>query len=208
MWRFWARLIKKKPKQPNFFNTKKKKKIQNRPKTPFCFRTQKVKTMHPLPDFHNITTFVFDVDGVLTDGTLLCFSTGEQARAFNIKDGYAIRHAIQNGYRVVIISGRNEPGVRKRLESLDVKDIFLGSTDKLDTFQNFIYMNSIDPQEVVFMGDDMPDLEVMQHCGISACPADAAIDICDISQYVASAEGGKGAVRELIEMVMKLQQTW
>lgn len=164
--------------------------------------------MQALPDFRHITTFIFDVDGVLTDGTLLCFSTGEQARPFNIKDGYAIRHALKKGYRVAIISGRNEPGVRKRLESLDIKDIYLGSENKLDTFQNYIYYHGIDPEAVVFMGDDMPDLEVMQHVGISACPADAAIDICDISHYVASAEGGKGAVRELIEMVMKLQKRW
>ena len=151
--------------------------------------------MQALPDFRNITTFIFDVDGVMTDGTLLCFSTGEQARAFNIKDGYAIRHALKKGYRVAIISGRNEPGVRKRLESLDIKDIYLGAEDKLDVFQNYLYYHGIDP-------------EAVQHCGISACPADAAIDICDISQYVATAEGGKGAVREVIEMVMKLQKRW
>jgi 3-deoxy-D-manno-octulosonate 8-phosphate phosphatase (KDO 8-P phosphatase) len=109
---------------------------------------------------------------------------------------------------VAIISGRNEPGVRKRLESLDVKDIYLGAENKVDTFQNYVYYYGIDPETVVFMGDDMPDLEVMQQCGIAACPADAAIDICDISHYVATAEGGKGAARELIEMVMKMQKRW
>ncbi|AMM51282.1 MULTISPECIES: KdsC family phosphatase [Hymenobacteraceae] len=164
--------------------------------------------MQALPDFRNISTFIFDVDGVLTDGTLMCFSTGEQARSFNIKDGYAIKHALKKGYRVAIISGRNEPGVRKRLEQLDIKDIYLGVENKLDTCQNYLYYYGIEPETVVFMGDDMPDLEVMEYCGISACPADAAIDICDISQYVAAAEGGKGAARELIEMVMKLQKRW
>jgi 3-deoxy-D-manno-octulosonate 8-phosphate phosphatase (KDO 8-P phosphatase) len=156
------------------------------------------------PDFSVVEAFVFDVDGVLTDGTLLALSTGEQARTFHIRDGYAIRHALRRGYRVVIISGRQEEGVRKRLESLDVTEIYLGVDDKLKVFTDC----RLDAARVAYMGDDMPDLEVMQHCGLAACPADAATDVRAISRYVASLPGGRGAVRELIEAVMKAQGRW
>ncbi|CAN5794156.1 HAD-IIIA family hydrolase [soil metagenome] len=159
-------------------------------------------------DFKKIGTFIFDVDGVLTDGTLLAFANGEQARAFNIKDGYAIRHAIRQGYRVAVISGKEEAGVRIRLESLDIKEIYLGVEDKLTVFDNYVYYHDIDPATIAYMGDDVPDLEVMLRCGMAACPADAAIDILDISHYVATAEGGKGAVRELIETILKAQHRW
>ncbi len=155
-----------------------------------------------------IKVFVFDVDGVLTDGTLLAFNSGEQARAFHIRDGYAIRHALQHGYRVAVISGREEEGVRKRLESLDVRDIYLGVDDKMKIFNNYINTYRLDPAHIAYMGDDMPDLEVMRRCALPACPADAAADVLAISTYVAALPGGHGAVRELIEAVMKAQKTW
>ncbi|OON66802.1 KdsC family phosphatase [Hymenobacter sp. CRA2] len=156
------------------------------------------------PDFSAIEAFVFDVDGVLTDGTLLALSTGEQARTFHIRDGYAIRHALRRGYRVVIISGREEEGVRKRLQSLDVTEIYLGVDDKVKVFAAC----GLDAARVAYMGDDMPDLDVMQRCLLPACPADAATDVRAISQYVAELPGGRGAVRELIEAVMKAQGRW
>jgi len=160
------------------------------------------------PDLSKIDTFIFDVDGVLTDGLLYCFADGEQVRAFNIKDGFAIKHALRQGYRVAIISGKNEPGVRQRLEQLDMEDIFLGAEDKVDVLEDYLYMQGIHPATVAYMGDDMPDLEVMQRCGLRACPADAAEDIKAISTFVATKDGGKGAVRELIEQIMKSQDTW
>jgi len=159
-------------------------------------------------DLSQINTFIFDVDGVLTDGLLYCFADGEQVRAFNIKDGFAIKHAIRQGYRVAIISGKNEPGVRTRLEQLDIEDIYLGSEDKVDTLEDYLYMQGIHPATVAYMGDDMPDLEVMQRCGFRACPADAADDIKAISMFVSTKDGGRGAVRELLEQVMKAQDTW
>ncbi|WP_187262614.1 KdsC family phosphatase [Pontibacter beigongshangensis] len=159
-------------------------------------------------DLTRIKTFVFDVDGVLTDGLLYAFADGEQVRAFNIKDGFAIKHAIRQGYNVAIISGKNEPGVRVRLESLDIEDIFLGIDDKVDVFEDYIYMQGIHPATVAYMGDDMPDLEVMQRCGLRACPADAADDIKAISTFVSTRDGGRGAVRELIEKIMKAQDAW
>lgn len=155
-----------------------------------------------------IKVFVLDVDGVLTDGTLLAFNSGEQARAFHARDGYAIRHALQHGYRVAVISGREEEGVRKRLESLDVRDIYLGIDDKMKIFNNYINTYRLDPAHIAYMGDDMPDLEVMRRCALAACPADAAADVLAISTYVAALPGGHGAVRELIEAVMKAQKTW
>ncbi len=159
-------------------------------------------------DLTRINTFIFDVDGVLTDGLLYCFADGEQVRAFNIKDGFAIKHAIRQGFRVAIISGKNEPGVRKRLEQLDIEDIHLGIEDKVDTFEDYIYLQGIHPATVAYMGDDMPDVEVMQRCGLRACPADAADDIKEISTFISTKKGGRGAVRELIEQIMKAQDKW
>ncbi|RPD47208.1 3-deoxy-D-manno-octulosonate 8-phosphate phosphatase [Hymenobacter sediminis] len=160
------------------------------------------------PDLSAIQAFILDVDGVLTDGTLLAFNSGEQARAFHIRDGYAIRHALRQGYRIAIISGREEEGVRKRLESLDVRDIFLGVDDKMKIFNNYINTYRLDPAHIAYMGDDMPDIEVMRRCAIAACPADAASDVAAISNYTAALPGGHGAVRELIEAVLKAQGKW
>ena len=160
------------------------------------------------PDLTRINTFIFDVDGVLTDGSLYVFADGEKVRAFNIKDGFAIKHAIRQGYRVAIISGKNEPGVRVRLEELDIEDIFLVAEDMVEVFEDYLYLQGIHPATVAYMGDDMPDLEVMQRCGLRACPADAADDIREICTFVSTKDGGKGAVRELIEKIMKAQDTW
>ncbi|MBC6606798.1 3-deoxy-D-manno-octulosonate 8-phosphate phosphatase [Hymenobacter sp. BT188] len=155
-----------------------------------------------------IQAFILDVDGVLTDGTMLALNSGEQARAFHIRDGYAIRYALTKGYRIVVISGREEEGVRKRLESLDVRDIYLGVDDKMKIFNTYINLHRLDPAHIAYMGDDRPDVEVMRRCAIAACPADAATDVREISNYVSELPGGHGAVRELIEAVMRAQQTW
>jgi 3-deoxy-D-manno-octulosonate 8-phosphate phosphatase (KDO 8-P phosphatase) len=167
-----------------------------------------MSTPSTAPDLSLIKTFVLDVDGVLTDGTLLAFNSGEQARAFHIRDGFAIRHALRKGYRIAVISGREEEGVRKRLESLDIRDIFLGVDDKMKIFNTYINTYRLDPAHIAYMGDDVPDAEVMRRCAVAACPADAARDVREISNYTAQLNGGKGAVRELIEEVMRLQNTW
>ncbi|WP_199200306.1 KdsC family phosphatase [Adhaeribacter arboris] len=160
------------------------------------------------PDFSQIRAFIFDVDGVLTDGSLFCLASGEQVRAFNIKDGYAIRHAIKKGYAVAIISGRKEEGVYKRLRSLDVEHIYLGVEDKVEIFKAFLQEKNLQAEHIVYMGDDVPDLGVMQLCGVAACPADAAIDIRTRCHYVSDVPGGKGAVRDLIETVLKTHSKW
>jgi 3-deoxy-D-manno-octulosonate 8-phosphate phosphatase (KDO 8-P phosphatase) len=163
---------------------------------------------HPSLDLRQVKAFVFDVDGVLTDGSLLALASGEQVRSFNIKDGYGIRHAIKKGYRVAVISARREEGVRKRLLSLDVEDIYLGIDNKMEAFARFLQQYGLQPADIAYMGDDIPDLAVMQQCGIAACPEDAAPDVIWVANYISSKPGGKGAVRELIEAVLKMQGTW
>lgn len=156
----------------------------------------------------NITTFIFDVDGVLTDGTVTCFASGEQVRTFLVKDGYAIEKAIQAGFNVCIITGGFQEGVKKRLEFLGIKNIYTNVKNKVEVFEAYIKENSLQSDEILYMGDDIPDYEVMNLCGIGACPADAADDIIKISDFVSTKCGGKGAVREIIEKTLKLQNKW
>ena len=161
--------------------------------------------------FQRITTFIFDIDGVMTDGSVLALESGEQARTFNVRDGYGINRAVRMGYRVGIISAQNQVGVRKRLEYLGVKDIFIGSSPdgKLAIYEKYLHDNNLKEDEIVFMGDDLPDYEVMlRKDALGACPADSAPEILGIADYVSPANGGHGAVRDLIEQVMKAQGTW
>ena len=160
--------------------------------------------------FTAIRAFVFDVDGVLTDGTVLALASGEQVRAFHIHDGLAIRHAIEMGYRVAIISGRNEEGVRRRLHSLDITDqnLFLGVADKVAVLTTWAESAGLTLADLAYMGDDLPDLAAMRRCGLSACPADAVADIRERVHWVSRHGGGRGAVRELIETVLKAQGRW
>lgn len=159
-------------------------------------------------DFSKITTFILDVDGVLTDGMVHAFADGEFARVFNIKDGYALEKALKAGYHVCIISGGFEKGVQKRLEFLSIPDIFLGIKNKIPVLEAYLKEKNIAPNQVLYMGDDMPDYDVMKMCGIAACPADASLDILAIANYISPKNGGKGAVRDVIEQTMKQQDTW
>lgn len=157
---------------------------------------------------HQVKCFIFDVDGVLTDGSILALESGEQARAFQVKDGYGIEKALIAGYHVAIISGGNQVGVRKRLEFLKVKHIHLGVKDKIETFETLCKELGITPDQILFMGDDLPDYDVMRLVGLPCCPADAVEEIKEISQYVSDKKGGEGCVRDVIEKVMKGQGTW
>lgn len=159
-------------------------------------------------DFSKITTLIFDVDGVLSDGTVIAYADGEQPRSFLVKDGYAVEKAVQKGFHVAIISGGFQEGVRKRLEFLGVKHIFLGVKDKIAVYNNFLAENNIESSQVLYMGDDLPDYDVMKLVGIASCPADATQEIIDISHYVSPKDGGKGAVRDVIEKVMRSQNKW
>lgn len=165
----------------------------------------------PTGRFEKIKTFIFDIDGVLTDGRVLALESGEQPRAFHVRDGYGINRALKMGYRVAIISAQNQVGVRKRLEYLGVKDIFIGSSPdgKLAIYEKYIAENDLNEEEIVFMGDDIPDFEVMvRDAVLGACPADSAEEILAIADYVSPVNGGFGAARDLIEQVMKAQGTW
>lgn len=160
--------------------------------------------------FTSIRGFIFDVDGVLTDGTVLALASGEQVRSFHIHDGLAIRHAIERGYRVAVISGRLEEGVRRRLYSLDITDesLFLGVADKVAVLTAWAAKANLTLTELAYMGDDLPDLAALRRCGLAACPVDAVADIRARCAWVSQYGGGRGAVRELIETVLKAHGQW
>ncbi|MGV3559870.1 KdsC family phosphatase [Larkinella arboricola] len=161
--------------------------------------------------FGKITTFIFDVDGVMTDGSVNALESGEQFRTFNIRDGYAIERAVHSGYRVAVLSAGNQVGVRKRLEFLKIKDIFMGgpTEQKLQAYLGYLNREQINEAEVLYMGDDIPDFQILSRPDLlSACPADAADEIRAVCDYVSPVAGGRGAVRDVIEQVMKAQNKW
>lgn len=161
-----------------------------------------------LEKFKEITTFVFDVDGVLTDGSLLLIEGGQMARSMNIKDGYAMQLAVKKGYHVVVISGGSSAAVKERLLRLGVKDVFMEVADKVEVMRNYVTSNSIEWKKILYMGDDIPDHTVMQLCGLPCCPQDAVSEIKAISVYISLLKGGDGCVRDVVEKVLKLQGKW
>ncbi|MFD0861806.1 KdsC family phosphatase [Sungkyunkwania multivorans] len=156
----------------------------------------------------HITTFVFDVDGVLTDGTIMVTTDGQQLRNMNIKDGYALKTAVDKGYNICIISGGSNEGVRLRLEGLGIKDIHLGVSRKTERLQEYFDKRNVKAENVLYMGDDIPDLPGMEMVGLPCCPNDAVAEIKDASKYISHKRGGRGAVRDVIEQVMKVQGKW
>lgn len=160
--------------------------------------------------FTRITTFIFDIDGVMTDGSVFALESGEQPRVFNVRDGYGINRAIKLGYRVAIISAQNQVGVRKRLEYLGITDIYIGASPdgKLPIYKKYMADNNLTEDEVVFMGDDLPDYEVMRTGVMGACPADSAPEILELADYISPCNGGHGAVRDLVEQILKAQNKW
>ncbi len=155
-----------------------------------------------------ITTFIFDFDGVMTDGTVFCDFEGHPLRATNVKDGYAIQLASKLGYHVAVISGAVCPSTIVRMNSLGVTDVFTGIPDKVLKLKEYMQENGLKPEEIVFMGDDIPDINVMQQVGLPACPSDAVPEVKAISKFISEKAGGKGAVRDLIERVLKIQGKW
>lgn len=158
--------------------------------------------------FKAITTFIFDVDGVMTDGSLQLLENGELSRKMNIRDGYAIQHAIKQGYRIAVISGGKSQNVRKRLRGLGVTDIYLGIRDKKDKMEDYLLINMLDKEQILYMGDDIPDYEALRLAGLATCPADAAEEIKAICTYISPFKGGSGCVRDVIEKVLKLNGDW
>lgn len=155
-----------------------------------------------------ITTLVFDVDGVLTDGTITIATNGEMYRTMHTKDGYALKTAVDQGYNVCIISGGSNEGVRKRLQGLGITDIHLGVHQKVEILEKYLSEKGIDKSQVLYMGDDIPDYEVMQMVALPCAPQDAVPEIKEVSIYVSHKKGGKGCVREIIEQVLKVQGKW
>jgi 3-deoxy-D-manno-octulosonate 8-phosphate phosphatase (KDO 8-P phosphatase) len=157
---------------------------------------------------NQITTFVFDVDGVLTDGSLQVSTKGELLRTMNTKDGYAMKMALRAGFTVCIISGGKNEGVRERLRGLGITDIYLGVDDKVEQMDEFFDIYDIKPEQVLYMGDDIPDYYPMKLVGLPCCPQDAVPELKEISLYVSHKNGGEGCVRDVIEQVMKVQGKW
>ncbi len=164
--------------------------------------------MNVLSGFKKIKVFVLDVDGVLTNGNLLLLDDGQMARVMNIKDGYAMQNAIKKGYRILVISGGKSAAVKTRLNLLGISDVHIGVEDKLQVLKNYISHNSLSKDQVLYMGDDLPDLEVMQHAGMACCPADAVAEIKTLAMYISPFNGGQGCVRDVIEKVLKLNGEW
>lgn len=156
----------------------------------------------------HITTFIFDYDGVLTNGTVIINLDGELLRTANVKDGYALKHAAEMGYRIVIISGGRSDSVRLRFKPLGITDVFLFVSNKLEKYHEYIREHNLKPEEILYMGDDIPDYPVMAEVGVPSCPADAAEEIKKISRYISPVKGGEGCARDVIEQVMKVQGKW
>jgi 3-deoxy-D-manno-octulosonate 8-phosphate phosphatase (KDO 8-P phosphatase) len=156
----------------------------------------------------NITTFVFDYDGVLTDGTVFLLHTGDALRTANVKDGYALQLAVKKGYHVVIISGGMSQSILPRFKALNIVDVFLGVDNKLKKLDEYLKAKNIDPSQVLYMGDDIPDYDPMRAVGLPVCPADASDEIKAVSKYISGHAGGRGCVRDIIEQVLKMQGQW
>jgi 3-deoxy-D-manno-octulosonate 8-phosphate phosphatase (KDO 8-P phosphatase) len=158
--------------------------------------------------FKNITAFIFDADGVLTDGSLLLLENGLQARRMNIKDGFALQLAVKKGYRILVISGSDSAQVTHRLVKLGITDVHMSVLDKKNFIDSYIKKNKLKKEEVLYMGDDLPDLPAMPSVGLPACPADAAAEIKEVAKYISPINGGCGCVRDVIEKVLKLNDHW
>ena len=156
----------------------------------------------------NIKAFVFDVDGVFTDGSIYLLPGGNMSRVMNVLDGYAVVKALKNKYIIGVITGGNDPEVSNRINYLGITDYYAKSPDKMIDFENFRAKYNLEKEDILTMGDDVPDVQIMKNSGISACPKNSVPEVKAISDYISTIEGGKGAVRDVIEQVMKVQGTW
>lgn len=159
---------------------------------------------------HKIKAFVFDFDGVMTDGSVWTFADRETVRAGNIKDGFALQYAKKKGYITAVLSGATSLSINNRMEALgcDIDDIMTGCANKIETYEAFLQRHNLADDEVLYMGDDIPDYEIMQRAGVATCPADAAEEIKLIADYISLYPGGNGCVRDVIEQVLRLHGKW
>ena len=159
-------------------------------------------------DLTQIKAVIFDVDGVLSKETITQDNEGNPMRTVNIKDGYAIQHAVKSGLLIAIITGAKTEAVRKRYEGLGVKEIHIGAKVKISIYKDILDKYNIKNEEIIYVGDDIPDYEIMKHCGLPCCPADAAPEIKSISKYISHKNGGEGCGRDILEQVLKSKGLW
>ena len=159
-------------------------------------------------DIARVKAFVFDVDGVFTDGSITPTADGDFLRTYYAQDGYAVAYAIQQGFRVCVISGGRGELLKRRFEMLKVEDTYFNCADKEQALAEFLAKYDLDAADVIYMGDDIPDLGVMRKVGIPVCPADACSEVVEASRYVSEFKGGRGAVRDIIEQVLRSQEKW
>ncbi len=164
--------------------------------------------MNILELFESIKVFVFDIDGVLTDGMLHVQEDGELLRRMNIKDGYALQLAVKKGYKIWVISGGKTNAAKQRLNKLGIDEVFVAVEDKISLLQSLIEKGGYNQNQLLYMGDDMPDLKAMMLCGLRTCPADAIGEIKAIAQYISPLNGGYGCARDVIEKVLKINGDW
>lgn len=158
--------------------------------------------------FQNITTMIFDVDGVFTDGTLIVTENGDLLRSVNARDGYALKRALAKGFRIIILTGGDSVGVEKRFRKLGVEHIYMSVSDKLSKYKTIMAEYSISNDEVLYVGDDILDIELLKYVFLPACPRDACHEVLALAEFISNFDGGKGAVREIIEKVMSSQNKW
>jgi len=163
---------------------------------------------NPLEKFKEIETIICDVDGVLTNNQVFTTEEGELLRSFNVKDGYAIKKAIQAGIRFFAITGGRSQGVKIRLDQLGFTEVHLGISNKLLTYEKLVEEYELDEGKILYMGDDVPDYKVMRRVGLPACPQDAAIEVMDIALYISPFRGGDGCARDVIEKMLRIQEKW
>lgn len=155
-----------------------------------------------------IKNFVFDVDGVFTDGSIIVDNSGNELRVFSTRDGIAVKLATDKGYNFCVISGGKNEGVRKRLNKLGIKNVYLGVNNKMEVFKSFMNDNNLKATETMFMGDDIPDIQILKMVGLSCCPNDAANEVREVVDYISIKKGGEGCVRDIIEQILTIQKNW
>ena len=158
--------------------------------------------------FKNITTVVLDVDGVLTNGDIILMPGMQPVRKMNAKDGYAMQLAVRNGIRMAIITGGRSPEVKERLQGLGITDIYLGASSKMESYEDLKMCYDLTDDEILYMGDDLPDYDIMKIVALAAAPQDAAPEIKSVADYVSPVDGGKGCVRDVLEQLLKIQGKW
>lgn len=159
-------------------------------------------------DLSKVKAFVFDIDGVLSQQTIHLSTFGDPRRTINLRDGYALQLAVKKGYFVGVISGCQSKDYMKRLRGLGIRDIYLGCRNKTEQFDSFMKKYNLTSSEILYMGDDIPDYKVMKIAGVPVCPSDADSEIKQISSYISDRRGGEGAVRDVIEQVLRLHNKW